>query len=74
TRRRAATGEAESLLSSILGISVDRALETSGATFCAAIVKLKGQAALNRVWEAPDNLPTPEEIRDPFAWIERHGL
>jgi putative hydrolase len=74
TRRRAATGEAESLLSSILGISVDRALETSGATFCAAIVKLKGQAALNRVWEAPDNLPTREEIRDPFAWIERHGL
>lgn len=73
-RRRTSAGEAEALLSNILGISLDRVLETSGATFCAAIAKLKGQAALNKVWEAPDNLPTPEEIKDPFAWIERQGI
>lgn len=73
-RRRASPSEGETMLSSILGISVDRALETSGATFCAAVVKLKGPLALNHVWDAPDNLPTPEEIRDPFAWMERQGL
>jgi putative hydrolase len=70
-RRRASPSEGESLLSTILGISVDRALVTSGRTFCAAVVELKGLAALNRMWEAPDNIPTTEEIKDPFAWMER---
>jgi uncharacterized protein (DUF2342 family) len=23
------------------------------------------------VWDAPDNLPSSEEIRDPFQWMER---
>jgi uncharacterized protein (DUF2342 family) len=35
------------------------------------VVKLKGIAALNKVWDAPDNLPSLDEIRDPFAWMER---
>ncbi|MFN2489826.1 MAG: zinc-dependent metalloprotease [Actinomycetota bacterium] len=73
-RRGASPSDGEAMLSSILGISVDRALETSGATFCAALVKLKGPAALNHVWEAPDNLPTSEEIKDPFAWMERQDV
>jgi uncharacterized protein (DUF2342 family) len=59
------------MLSQILGVTFDRPLEAAGATFCAAIVKLHGIQALNRVWEAPDNLPGLEEIKDPFAWIER---
>ena len=73
-RRRAATSEGESLLAGVLGISVDRALETSGSTFCSAVVQLKGIVALNRAWDAPDNVPSAPEIRDPFAWMERHGL
>jgi uncharacterized protein (DUF2342 family) len=40
-------------------------------TFCAAIVKLQGIEKLNLMWAAPDNLPTLDEVRDPFAWIER---
>jgi uncharacterized protein (DUF2342 family) len=35
------------------------------------VVKLRGIASLNRIWEAPDNLPTLDEIKDPFAWMER---
>ena len=70
-RHRLSPSEGQSLLQSVLGVSVDRALETSGATFCAAIVELKGIQALNRVWEAPDNVPTIAEIKDPFAWIDR---
>jgi uncharacterized protein (DUF2342 family) len=34
-------------------------------------MRLHGIDALNRVWEAPDNLPALAEIKDPFAWIER---
>lgn len=62
---------AETMLENILGLSVDRDLEQSGATFCTAIVRLHGINELNRAWEAPDNLPTSAEIRDPFAWIEK---
>lgn len=62
---------ADTMLSGILGVSMDRAWETSGTTFCAAVVRLHGMAALNRVWDAPDNLPLSQEIKDPFAWMER---
>ena len=63
--------DAEALLGSILGVTMDRQLETTGATFCAAVVKLKGLPELNRLWQAPDNVPTLEEIKDPFAWMDR---
>jgi putative hydrolase len=70
-RRAVSASEGENLLSGILGFSFDRKLEQSGRTFCAAVVSLKGIVQLNRVWDAPDNLPSLEEIKDPFAWMER---
>ncbi len=70
-RRAASPGEGEKLLYGLLGLAPDRSLHAMAATFCAAIVKLRGIEALNRVWDAPDNLPSFEEIRDPFAWSER---
>ncbi len=70
-RHHASPSEARSMLSSILGVSFDRDLEVSGATFCAGVVKLKGLATLNQMWSAPDNLPTLTEIKDPFLWMER---
>jgi putative hydrolase len=70
-RRTASPSEGKTMLSSLFGISLDRQPAVSGSTFCAAIAKLKGMGALNQVWAAPDNLPTAEEIKDPFAWMER---
>ncbi|MDP9067234.1 MAG: zinc-dependent metalloprotease [Actinomycetota bacterium] len=70
-RHRASPSEGKAMLASVLGIERDRSLETSGKTFCAAVVQLKGISALNIVWAAPDNLPTLPEIKDPFLWIER---
>jgi putative hydrolase len=70
-RHKAARAEMEKFLEQILGVSVDRKLESQGETFAAAVVKLHGIEQLNKVWDAPDNLPTIEEIRDPFAWMER---
>lgn len=70
-RRNASPTDARAMLSSVLGISFDRELESSGITFSAAVVKLKGIKSLNEMWVAPDNLPTLGEIKDPFAWIER---
>jgi putative hydrolase len=70
-RHRSSPSEGQAALSSIIGVSFDRALENKGETFCAAVVKMKGLLALNKVWDAPDNLPSSEEIKDPFQWMER---
>jgi putative hydrolase len=70
-RRALASSEGQQALETVLGISLDRTITTAGLTFCAAVVKMRGIATLNLVWDAPDNLPTLAEIRDPFAWMER---
>ena len=70
-RRRLEPSDGAVMLETLLGVSLDREMEAAGTTFCAAVVKLKGIAALNSIWEAADNLPTYAEIRDPFAWMER---
>lgn len=70
-RHRASPSDGKTALASLLGFSSDRELEGTGRTFCEAIVKLEGLTSLNRVWDAPDNLPNLAEIRDPFLWIDR---
>lgn len=71
SRRSASPSDGEEMLSAMLGLAFDRTLERAGETFCAAVVSLQGLQVLNRVWDAPDNLPSLAEIRDPFVWIER---
>lgn len=71
TRHRASPSSGQAMLADVLGIALDRAVENAGLTFCNGVVKLKGLRALNRMWDAADNLPSLEEIRDPFAWMER---
>lgn len=70
-RRALAPNEGEAMMAGVLGLSIDRALQASGQTFCAAVVSLRGLPALNKAWEAPDNLPALDEIKDPFAWMDR---
>lgn len=70
-RFTASASEGKGALNGILGITPDRSLQTAGITFCAAVVKLRGIEQLNLLWAAPDNLPTLDEVKDPFAWIER---
>ncbi|MDQ3916576.1 MAG: zinc-dependent metalloprotease [Actinomycetota bacterium] len=72
-RHRRDANEGAALLETLLGVAFDRDLENAGATFCAAVVKLKGVTVLNSIWDAPDNLPSYAEIKDPFAWMERIG-
>jgi uncharacterized protein (DUF2342 family) len=45
-----------------------------GKQFCDAVVSQHGGiGVLNRVWESPESLPTPAELRRPEAWAERIG-
>ncbi|MGH2756982.1 MAG: zinc-dependent metalloprotease, partial [Actinomycetota bacterium] len=70
-RHQSSPSQGKELLANVLGFSADRELEAAGRTFCEAIVKLEGLARLNLVWEAPDNLPSYAELKDPFEWIDR---
>ena len=74
TRRRGASSEGREALAAVLGVPSDRSQEIAGNTFCAAVTKLKGIATLNRMWDAPDNLPDADEIKDPFLWMERQSV
>jgi len=42
-----------------------------GKQFCDAVVERHGVVALNRVWDAPEAIPTLAELDDPDAWVER---
>jgi uncharacterized protein (DUF2342 family) len=70
-RHAASASEGRTMLQGLLGITIDKTMIASGETFCTAVTQLEDLASLNRVWAAPDNLPTIDEIKDPFAWIER---
>jgi len=70
-RRSTTPSQGQSMLQTLLGVAMDSELRSSGRTFSAAVLQLEGISSLNRVWEAPDNLPTWSEVKDPFSWMER---
>ena len=42
-----------------------------GERLVRAIADARGRAALARIWEGPQTLPTAEEIAEPGRWIAR---
>lgn len=72
--RRAGHGGIEGLVRKFLGLEAKMRQYREGAAFVRAIVGEAGFAGLNVVWQAPENLPEPEEIADPDLWLSRvHG-
>jgi coenzyme F420 biosynthesis associated uncharacterized protein len=43
----------------------------NGERFVREVVANAGMAAFNRVWDAPGNLPTKDEVGDPGRWVAR---
>ncbi len=58
----------------ITGMDLKMEQYRRGEAFVAAIEERGGQAALRRLWEGPETLPTAAEIDDPAAWVRRTGL
>ncbi len=58
----------------ITGMDLKMEQYRKGEAFVAGIERLGGAAALRRLWDGPETLPTPEEITRPDAWIRRMGL
>jgi coenzyme F420 biosynthesis associated uncharacterized protein len=58
----------------ITGMDLKMEQYRKGELFVAGIERLGGAAALRRLWDGPETLPTPAEIDDPAAWVRRLGL
>jgi coenzyme F420 biosynthesis associated uncharacterized protein len=69
-RRRDRTGLLR-LLERLIGMELKLRQYEQGKAFCDAVVARGGISALNRVWAAPDAMPTLDELADAPAWLRR---
>jgi coenzyme F420 biosynthesis associated uncharacterized protein len=75
-RRRERSGFLR-LLERLIGMDLKLRQYEQGKSFCDAVVRYGGIAALNRAWAGPDALPQPHELDDALGWLartERLGL
>jgi coenzyme F420 biosynthesis associated uncharacterized protein len=70
-RRRASRSAPQRILERLLGLDMKMRQYVLGKQFCDAVEKKHGMATLNRVWEAPELLPTLRELEQPEAWVSR---
>jgi coenzyme F420 biosynthesis associated uncharacterized protein len=73
-RRRSQRTLVERLVLAITGINMKMRQYEVGEGFCEAVASAGGVSLLNRVWEGPEMMPTPAELRSPAAWIARARL
>ncbi len=71
--RRASARGLTKLMSKVLGLDAKMRQYAEGERFVESVESVGGPALLARVWEAPEWLPTLEEIRDPASWMTRAG-
>jgi coenzyme F420 biosynthesis associated uncharacterized protein len=72
--RRASRSAPERILMKLLGMDMKMRQYELGKSFCDAVVDDGGIALLNRVWESPEALPSPAELRDPSVWVKRASV
>jgi coenzyme F420 biosynthesis associated uncharacterized protein len=69
-RRQEMRGVAR-VLQQAIGLEAKMRQYEAGERFITAVEAAGGPALLARAWEAPERLPTLDEIREPLRWIER---
>jgi putative hydrolase len=72
-RRLEATAE-DVFIERLLGLQVTPAQVQRGKNFVAGVVDRAGEAALVKLFDGPDSLPTPAEIDAPGLWLARIEL
>jgi coenzyme F420 biosynthesis associated uncharacterized protein len=70
-RRRASRSAPAKVLERLLGLDMKMRQYVLGKKFCDAVEKKYGIETLNRVWEAPELLPTLSELDHPDDWVSR---
>ncbi len=61
----------ETAIFRITGLDMKLEQYRLGERFADAVASRVGMEGLNRVWEAPESMPTLREIQDPGLWMER---
>ncbi len=69
--RRKGGGSLDQMLRRLLGLEAKMRQYRDGATFVRGVLDQVGMEGFNRVWSAPNTLPTRAEITDPEAWVRR---
>ncbi len=69
--RRAEAGAAERALQRLIALDMKYQQYAVGQSFFDDVERLGGMQAVNLVWERPENLPSPGELRDAGAWLSR---
>ena len=59
------------LLTRALGLDMKLEQYRIGEAFVDEVVRRRGMAFANRLWEGPEHLPTLAETQDPAAWMAR---
>ena len=70
-RRGERRGALERAIMRITGLDLKMEQYAAGERFADAVIRERDRAFLNRVWTAPDMLPSLDEIRAPEEWIAR---
>ena len=73
-RHRVERGEAERFIEGLLGLKLERAHYERGQAFVDGVVERAGLEGLNRLWDEPTMLPTPNELDAPGLWLARIDL
>ena len=72
--RRKGAGTFDRILRKLLGLDAKMAQYRDGAAFVRGAIDEVGMEGFNKVWVAPENLPSKAEIGDPASWVRRvHG-
>jgi len=70
-RRRIETSPDDVFVERLLGLHLTRQQVERGRVFVTGVVERGGNAAINKLLELPDSLPTPAEIDAPGLWMAR---
>jgi uncharacterized protein (DUF2342 family) len=70
-KRRGEPGAVDGLARRVLGLDAKMRQYTEGRAFVTGVVDRVGRDGFNRVWSAPEALPTRDEVLDPSAWCDR---
>jgi len=69
--RRQEPDKTEQFLQQFAGLKLERSRASDAAQFSDAVAERWGESSLSRVWEAPENMPTLQELTDPIGWNAR---
>jgi coenzyme F420 biosynthesis associated uncharacterized protein len=73
-QRRLDVHGVDKVLRRLLGLEAKMRQYRDGAAFVRGVTAKVGTDGFNAVWTSPETLPSPDEIENPLAWVQRvHG-